>query len=50
MAARLVIESEVEWDLSDAYGWYEEQRPGLGEDFLLRVDVCVQHIVRYPEM
>src|SRR5947209_15258816 len=49
MAVNLVIDPRVEWDLSDAYGWYEEQRTGLGEDFLVRVDACIEAIVRHPE-
>jgi plasmid stabilization system protein ParE len=48
MAVRLVVEPKVEWDISDAYAWYEEQRVGLGEDFLSRLDACIQKILRFP--
>jgi hypothetical protein len=31
-----------------AYFWYEEQEPGLGEEFLRCVDACIQLIRRNP--
>ena len=49
MAAKLVIAPEVEFDLVQAYAWYEQQRIGLGEDFLSCVDACVQATLRNPE-
>jgi len=33
MAAKLIFVPEAEQDISEAYGWYEEQRVGLGEEF-----------------
>jgi plasmid stabilization system protein ParE len=50
MAADLVIVSEAEQDLAEAYAWYEDRRIGLGEEFLSRVDACIQAILRNPEM
>jgi len=49
MAVELIFAPEVEWDVLEAYAWYEGQRPGLGEDFLSCVDACVQLIHRHPE-
>jgi plasmid stabilization system protein ParE len=49
MAAKLVIAPETEEDLDEAYAWYERQRVGLGEDFLSRVDACIQGTLRIPE-
>lgn len=37
-------------DLADAYGWYEEQRAGLGEEFLASIDASFGIIARFPEM
>ena len=37
-------------DLAGAYGWYEEQRAGLGEEFLAAVDTTFDAIERIPEM
>ncbi len=31
------------------YDWYEGRQVGLGEDFLRRVDACIQGILRGPE-
>lgn len=39
---------EVEQDVLEAYNWYEEQLPGLGEDFLLSIDAAVNAIQRQP--
>jgi plasmid stabilization system protein ParE len=50
MPANLIFAPEVEWDLTDAYAWYETQRAGLGEDFLQRVDACIEGILRNPTM
>lgn len=50
MAPELVIAPEALADLDEAYAWYEAQRIGRGEDFLLRVDACIQAILRFPEM
>lgn len=50
MAAELIIAPEAAADLEEAYTWYEAQRTGRGEDFLLRVDACIQAILRFPEM
>ena len=50
MAAELIIASEAEHDLAEAYAWYEGRRVGLGEEFLRCVDACIEAICRTPEM
>lgn len=35
-------------DVKKAYQWYEEQKPGLGEVFLERVEDCLWAIGRSP--
>ena len=34
MAYRLVLNPEAEGDIEEAYNWYEDQKPGLGEELL----------------
>jgi plasmid stabilization system protein ParE len=34
MGVELVVAPEAQQDIEEAYGWYEERRSGLGEDFL----------------
>ena len=46
MSVRLIIQPEAEADLGDAYRWYEAQREGLGEEFLLSVDAVLESIQR----
>jgi plasmid stabilization system protein ParE len=36
-------------DVEDAYRWYEDQRAGLGEEFLAAVNTVVESLVAYPE-
>jgi len=50
MAAKLTFTLEAERDIEEAYVWYEEQRAGLGEEFLSSVDACIQFICRMPEV
>jgi hypothetical protein len=50
MAADFIIAPEVELDISEAYGWYEGYRLGLGEEFLSCVDACIQRICRMPDV
>jgi plasmid stabilization system protein ParE len=50
MAAELIIAPEVQQDIDEAYSWYEDRRPGLGEEFLSCVDACIQVISRMPEL
>lgn len=50
MAAELIIVPEAQQDVDEAYGWYEDRRLGLGEEFLSCVDACIQTICRMPEL
>jgi len=40
MAADLILAPEAEFDLAEAYAWYEQRRVGLGEEFLSSVDAA----------
>ncbi len=50
MTVELILVQEVQQDIEEAYGWFEEKRRGLGEDFLSCVDACIQNICRIPEL
>lgn len=39
---------EVDGDTEEAYDWYELQRAGLGDDFFLAVEECLNRIQRNP--
>ena len=49
MAAELIIAPEAQQDVDGAYCWYEDRRPGLGEEFLGCVDACLQEMCRMPK-
>lgn len=40
---------EAKNDIKDAYAWYEKQRKGLGESYLLCVEEAVEKIRRNPD-
>lgn len=44
-----MIEPEAEADVAEAYGWYEAQRPGLGDDFLLCIEAALEAIGDRPQ-
>ena len=48
MSYTLLIRKRAEGHLSDAYNWYEEQRVGLGEEFLLCIDASFNVITETP--
>jgi plasmid stabilization system protein ParE len=45
----IVFRLEVKEELSQAYDWYESQRPTLGDEFLDCVDEMINHICLMPE-
>ena len=49
MTPSLRLRPEAEADLDGAFTWYEEQRAGLGRDFLLAVEAALARIERNPE-
>src|SRR5947208_1469765 len=50
MALPAVFRRKVGRDLAGAYGWYEDERAGLGAEFLGAVDACFDTIEKFPEM
>lgn len=49
MKRRLILRQDAEEDVETAFTWYEEQRPGLGPEFLLAVEAALAAIQRQPE-
>lgn len=45
----LIIGAEAEADLAHAYSWYDEQRLGLGDEFLAAVEACFDSLQRSPQ-
>ena len=48
MAGDVVIAPEAEWDIAEAYAWYEARGVGLGERFLVALDARIALIHRQP--
>src|SRR5438046_9527118 len=48
MKKPVVTEPDAERDIAEAYEWYEEHRRGLGDEFLLCVEVAFQVIAERP--
>ena len=45
---KVIVRPEAEADITDAYQWYETQRKGLGESFLLCVEEALARASRDP--
>jgi toxin ParE1/3/4 len=45
---KLIIKPFAESDASNAANWYNDQRDGLGEEFLLTLDAKISAIQRNP--
>jgi len=46
----LIYRVEVRDELDEAYAWYEDQRPGLGDEFLKDVQSRLDLIQANPEL
>jgi len=49
MSVELIIRPEAEADALQAFRWYNEQVPGLGQEFLDEVDSALEHVRANPE-
>lgn len=49
MNHRLIIAPLAEADIKTSFCWYEERSPGLGEDFMHRVDAKLAVIAQSPQ-
>ncbi len=50
---RLIIRPDAEIDIAEGYGWYEQQRDGLGVEFMEEVSAVINAIhaepLRFPK-
>ncbi|WP_165227050.1 type II toxin-antitoxin system RelE/ParE family toxin [Aquisphaera insulae] len=46
----LIVNPEAEADLADAWAWYENQRAGLGDTLIERVDEVLARLRSMPEL
>jgi plasmid stabilization system protein ParE len=44
----LFVSGKAEWDITDAYLWYESCRPGLGKEFQLCLEKGLNQIQHNP--
>jgi plasmid stabilization system protein ParE len=45
---QIILTPEAKTDARDAYGWYEEQDRGLGDEFLGCLESAFVHIAEHP--
>ena len=50
MTRTILIEAEASAELDAAVVWYEQQRPGLGVEFLGAVDAALRYISEWPHV
>lgn len=48
MTATVIVQPEAESDLAEAFRWYEQRSPGLGDDFLDEIDRVFGLIAENP--
>ena len=48
MTRSVRVRPEAERDVESAFAWYEEQRAGLGREFLHELDVVYERIAKFP--
>ena len=47
---RIAFVALAEVEFEEARLWYERQRPGLGTEFAIEIDACLERIRQSPEM
>jgi toxin ParE1/3/4 len=50
MNYQLIVRQTAEQQAREAYWWYEEKLEGLGDEFLLSLDACINLIERNPNL
>lgn len=50
MKYNVLVSTEAENDIRNAFIWYEDKRIGLGLDFLLHIDAGIRFIKRNPHI
>lgn len=49
MISNIIIRPDAEYELIEAYDWYETQKKGLGDKFISAIDNCIDSIIDNPE-
>jgi len=49
MSFRLIIQDQAILEIKDAFEWYEEQKEGLGYEFIAEIEDCYNDLSKYPE-
>ncbi len=50
MSRAVIFRPAAEQEIREAYAWYEEKHPGLGDAFLSEVDQTVDRVRESPEL
>ena len=48
MNYELIVRTEAEQEIEEAYNWYEEQSTGLGKEFLSAIEAAMFTAIRDP--
>lgn len=46
----LIVREAAQEDIREAVDWYEHRSPGLGSQYLDRLDDCLSRVARNPEL
>ena len=50
MTPQVITHRQFRSDMRQAYNWYDSQRDGLGDEFVMRVYETIDAILDFPEM
>lgn len=50
MSLPVVLRSATQLEFDEAFDWYEQQRPGLGQDFVDKVQAVFDRIAANPKL
>ena len=48
MKPQIRFRVEARLDIQEAYDWYEERSPGIGDRFLAAEDLCIESVAANP--
>jgi plasmid stabilization system protein ParE len=49
MKREIIFAPLARLEFEDAAAWYEQQRPGLGDEFRIEINATLQQVLKYPE-
>lgn len=49
MTQKIIVQPEAIKEANDAFNWYEDRQPGLGDEFYRELDRCFEFVQEHPD-